>query len=128
MFDPTQVRLLQAMGYPLWQRVQPGVATRGIAAPTVEPAPLASPPMTSAASQTTCPADRLWAALLAAAGLSPQRAEQQRMRRASSGISFEYLADELWIDPQAMLGNPGAKRALWKTLRALRRAERGRGG
>lgn len=146
MFDPVQQRLLEAMGYQLWQQAAPGSGASSPAgvAPvppaTVSPGTIAAAPMptstaTAAAGapvvpavtgRAATPADRVWCAVLAAAALSAERAEHNRLRRASSGVPFEYLADELWIDPQALARDPRAKRTLWKTLRALRRAEVGR--
>lgn len=133
MFDPMQLRLLQAMGYQLWQQAPAGA----VAPSPAGAAPAASPPAQAASvrpaaaaparpeaeGRVATPADRLWNAVLAAAALSPERAEHNRVRRAASGVPFEYLADELWIDPQALARQPRAKRTLWKTLRALRRAE-----
>jgi hypothetical protein len=139
MFDSTQVQLLQAMGYELWQR-------RGMAAPApavppaVPPAEVpdapapATPTAVAAPAATDAPAAGaaaprgLWAAVLAAAGLDAAAAERAGLRRAATGVAIAFRDDELWIDPQALRGDARTKRALWKTLRALRRAERGRGG
>jgi hypothetical protein len=131
MFEQTQIRLLEAMGYRLLQRpsaVEPGAvpATTGSAAS--ESMPAAESPTAVPAPAVQSPADRLWAALLAAAALTPERADANGLRRASSGVAFEYIADELWVDPEALRRNPQGKRGLWKALRGLRRLELGRGG
>jgi hypothetical protein len=121
MFDPNQARLLQAMGYTLLQRRSPAEAGDGAGA-----AP-ASPATTTAANAGDAgAAPALWNAVLAAAGLDATRAEACGLRRVANGIAFGHHDDELWIDLQALRGDARAKRALWRTLRALRRSERER--
>lgn len=142
MFDARQARLLEAMGYRLLQRVgsstvdgsaAPPVAGSGPRALPIDAMPPASPlasttvgpPPTASTSDraTAGPGDRLWTALLQAAGLDPAGADAAGLRRAASGVAVEYLRDELWVDPLALRQRPREKRGLWKTLRALRRAE-----
>jgi hypothetical protein len=133
MFDSTQVHLLQAMGYELWQcRGVPADVASPVLAEHREPAaaaaPVDAPAMAAASPAAASPPPGLWGAVLAAAGLDAAGAERAGVRRASTGVAIAFRDDELWIDPQALRGDPRAKRALWKTLRALRRAEHGRRG
>jgi len=83
----------------------------------------ATPAIAAAAPAPATGPDRLWQALLAAAAMAPERADANGLRRASSGVAVEYIRDELWVDPAALRASPRDKRGLWKTLRALRRAE-----
>ena len=120
MFEREPARLLEAMGYTLLQRVT--VAAPAAAAPAapvqVEQAPKPSVPRNP---------DRLWQAVLAAASLDDARAAECLLYCASDGQPFAFNGAELHIDPAALRRAPSAKRALWKTLRALRRRELGRG-
>jgi hypothetical protein len=146
MFDPTQVQLLQAMGYELWQRRDaaappratspaPAVAASAAAAPVSAAAPVETVPDRSpavpapvVAGAAAPPPRSLWSAVLAAAGLDEMAAERTGVRQATTGVAVAFRDDELWIDAQALRCDPRAKRTLWKTLRALRRAELGRRG
>jgi hypothetical protein len=148
MFDSTQVHLLQAMGFELWQRRDTvsatPAATLDSSPPSSSPVP---PPPSPAGMQAAPPLPRapdapvaaiapdaarapggLWGAVLAAAGLDEAGADRARVRQACTGVAVAFRGDELWIDPQGLRGDARAKRMLWKTLRALRRAELGRRG
>jgi hypothetical protein len=131
MFTATQARVLEEMGYQVLVRPLPAAATEpsSIASP-LPPAPASSPRQTpiraAAVAVPSGPGQVLWDALLTAAALTPARAEANGLRRASSGVAVKYLRDELWIDPVALRRDARGKRGLWKTLRALRRAELGR--
>lgn len=119
MFEREPARLLEAMGYTLLQRV--AVAPPAGAAPAqVEQAPAPKPAVPRNP-------DKLWQAVLAAASLDDARAAECLLYCASDGQPFAFNGAELHIDPAALRRAPNAKRALWKTLRALRRRELGRG-
>jgi hypothetical protein len=136
MHEANQVRLLEAMGYRLLRRaidsapvadavdaVVPASTTGTVAAKAPPSSGTAAPPSTASLPVGNGPGDRLWAAVLGAAALDPPRADALGIRRAVSGVAFEYIRDELWIDPLALGGDASAKRRLWKALRALRLRE-----
>ncbi len=126
MFDATRARLLEAMGYQVLVRADAAAAAPAQAAAeasaTRSAAPVDPAPVHRAAP-VIASTDRLWNALLVAGAMDPLRAEANGLRLTSNGVAVEYVRDELWIDPQALRRDPGAKRALWKALRSLRRAE-----
>ncbi|MCK7593632.1 hypothetical protein [Pseudomarimonas salicorniae] len=122
-----RLRMLAEMGYqPLrWRgRALPGAATRAAEAPA-----------TQASGRTPAPArhrggaasDPLWQALLLAAGAAHLDPATLGWEERLEGPAFDFDGPTLRINPIALRRQPQAKRALWKTLRALRRRLASRG-
>ncbi|GAA4795251.1 hypothetical protein [Lysobacter hankyongensis] len=99
LWDAVQRETLAAMGLPVYRML-------GAAAP--ETASAAARP-DSASTDDRLPEDRLIAALLRAAGRSRDAHDAAQLVRG-------------WPTPQTLRRDPGAKRALWPALRALRRS------
>jgi hypothetical protein len=111
-------RMLAEMGYtPLRWRGR-------AAAPRVQPPRDA--PLEAAAAPPAQPApgpgdDPLWLALLRAAGAAHLDPKSLGWEQRLQGPPFDFDGPTLRINPIALRDQPQAKRALWKTLRALRR-------
>lgn len=109
-------RLLHAMGYSLLQRRTHAAAGERAERPAATALPRAGTEAAAAA-----PASPLWPALLKAAAASLEQAERLGWECTEQGPPFAFAGATLRINLSALRGDPGAKRALWKTLRPLRR-------
>jgi hypothetical protein len=111
-------RMLVEMGY------QP-LRWRGrTAPPATQPereAGAALPAAAAAAQAAGRCADPLWQALLRAAGAAHLDPQALGWEERLDGPAFDFDGPTLRINPIALRRQPQAKRALWKTLRALRR-------
>lgn len=65
--------------------------------------------------------DPFWQALLQAAGAPRSDPATLGWEERLDGPAFDFDGPTLRINPIALRQQPQAKRALWKTLRALRR-------
>lgn len=66
-------------------------------------------------------------ALMAAAGAADSSPESLGWRLRDDGEAFAFEGADLWLNLSALRRTPSAKRALWRTLRALRRQRFDRG-
>lgn len=116
-------QILREMGYRPMRLRSRGPATSP--ATPAAPAPMADArqPAARAPASTTAPAptDPLWRALLAAAGAAHLQPADLGWEERLSGAPFDFDGPTLRINPIALRQQPAAKRALWKTLRSLRR-------
>lgn len=128
--------MLKAMGYrplrlrgvpnaeptPTPQLVAAPVEQRSTQVPRDPPSP--APPQRARASQPT-DRDPLWQALLRAVHASLDQVEALGWEAVLDGPPYRYDGPRLYLNLIALRGNAQAKRALWKTLRALRRRRAG---
>lgn len=110
-------RMLAEMGYaPLRWR------GRAAARPPAEPvAPASAAPVRQPPAARGALGDPLWQALLRAAGSEHIDPAALGWEERLQGPAFDFDGPTLRINPIALRRQPEAKRALWKTLRALRR-------
>lgn len=66
----------------------------------------------------------LWTALLRACDATPADAEALGWKQACTEQAFAFVGAELHFNLSLLRRQPAAKRALWRTLRALRRQRR----
>lgn len=124
-------QFLRAMGYqPL--RLRAAAASSPVVSPTAAATAHAQPAAQPAAPKASAPharpatgSDPLWIALLAAAAAGPADAERLAWEAVLTGPAFAFDGPRLRINPIALRTDAGAKRALWKTLRSLRRRHLG---
>ena len=114
--------LLQAMGYSLLQRRTQGAMVEVTATPSRPAQPATAPMPRNAAAP---PAAALWGALLKAAGTSAEHVARLGWECTEHGPPFAFVGAQLRLNLAALRGDPPAKRALWKTLRPLRRQQLG---
>lgn len=133
---PLRARWLREMGYrPLALRrttVEGDVHAEVEAART---APVEAPASTESAPADVVAASRndaaavdagpaLWIALLHACDAEPAEAEALGWKQSCTDQAFAFVGAELHFNLSLLRRQPAAKRALWRTLRALRRQRR----
>lgn len=115
-------RWLRAMGYTPWVlRGRADAAAHRPKDAEVTGAEAADPPQSGAGPHP------LLDALLAAAGATGSNPESLGWRLRDEGEAFAFEGADLWLNLAALSRTPSAKRALWRTLRALRRQRLARG-
>ena len=132
--------MLKAMGYrPLRLRASPDIEASAMPQAVAAPADHRRSPSLSEnqlspspppPSRTSLPTDRdpLWQALLRAVHASLNQVEALGWEAVLDGPPYRYDGPRLYLNLIALRGNAPAKRALWKTLRALRRRRTGSQG
>ena len=125
MLDQTQRdAMLRAMGYrPL--RLRGTTAPADPTAPTVDIQGTEQAPASRTAPSPRAPQptdhDPLWQSLLRAVHATAEQADLLGWQATLEGPAYRYDGPRLLLNLIALRGNAGAKRALWKTLRELRR-------
>ncbi|MBD8525615.1 hypothetical protein [Pseudomarimonas arenosa] len=128
--QPQREAMLRAMGYrPLRLRRDDAADTGSVATPhalAAAPQPVAQP----SPARPSQPTDRdpLWQALLRAVHASLEQVDALGWEAVLDGPPYRYDGPRLYLNLIALRGQPAAKRALWKTLRALRRRRQGTQG
>lgn len=117
--DAHRQLLLREMGYTLWrQRDRSALgnapATAGALAAATALADRPSAPLPHAT-------DPLWRALLLACAAVDASADSLGWEARTHGPAIEFDGPTLRLNLQALRADGAAKRALWKTLRGLRR-------
>jgi hypothetical protein len=133
---PQRARWLREMGYrpmALRRTTAHGDAHAEIDAARAAPAstPTVTQPVPSDARGAEAHADptaaagtALWTALLHACDAEPADAEVLGWKQSCIDQAFAFVGAELHFNLSLLRRQPAAKRALWRTLRALRRQRR----
>lgn len=133
---PQRADWLRAMGYqPLALRRSTVVGDVGVEVetprglpgetPSVEEPARAGPATTQPNRVSTADAGTaLWTALLRACDAEPAEAEALGWKQSCIDQAFAFVGAELHFNLSLLRRQPAAKRALWRTLRALRRQRR----